>query len=214
MSNNEHLILFTKPPIKGKVKTRIAKQTDDEFALTLHTFLLNRTFQTIKQINVHKTIFLAYPDINNAISEDFFGIKIQQGTDIGERMNHAFEESYKAGFNKTILIGSDVPEISEDIIYSAFHSLDTNDVCIGPAEDGGYYLIGMKNPCPNLFKDILWGTEKVFQQTVEVLETKNLSYSVLETKKDIDTLADARHYSFYKEIIHKQTLYEKNQFNV
>jgi len=104
-------------------------------------------------------------------------------------MVHAFETTLKK-YSKAIIIGSDCPEISPDIINEAFTQLDSHDVVIGPTYDGGYYLLGMNEMTPELFKNIAWSTETVFDQTIEIIKNAQLSHAVLEKLSDLDYLED------------------------
>lgn len=107
-------------------------------------------------------------------------------------MKHAFQDGFMKGYDRICLIGSDLPEISADLIDQAFKSLTFMDTVIGPSSDGGYYLIGLKKQAEGLFDSIDWSTEKVLEQTLEKLTRKKESYFLLETKNDVDTYEDLK----------------------
>jgi rSAM/selenodomain-associated transferase 1 len=120
----------------------------------------------------------------------------QQGSDLGERMNNAFLQAFAAGYTKTLLIGSDCPDISRAIVTRGFALLDTHNIVLGPAYDGGYYLIGLCRPEPELFSDMEWGTERVLQQTLDKINVLGMTAAFLPKLRDIDRIEDLVHYSF------------------
>lgn len=131
--------------------------------------------------------FIAENDIwNNKI----FTKKLQKGNDIGEKMHNAIQETSQSGFSKIVLIGTDIPDLSTEIIIQAFSQLEQNDVVIGPAKDGGYYLIGMKKTHSAIFLDTKWSHEQVFRDTIRKIEQLSLSYSILPELQDIDYESD------------------------
>jgi rSAM/selenodomain-associated transferase 1 len=105
-------------------------------------------------------------------------------------MSDAFERVFSGGAGKAVLIGTDVPEITGETVTRAFRLLEFEDAVIGPAEDGGYYLLGLKKPEPLLFGDIEWGSDSVYKRTVERIEKLDLSYKSLDTLRDVDTAED------------------------
>ena len=114
--------------------------------------------------------------------------KLQQGSGLGERMENAFSEAFKEGFQKVVIIGSDLFDITEADLEMAFLALDDHEYVMGPAQDGGYYLLGMKKESPQLFSNKDWSTEKVFQQTLQDLKQEKLK--LLSVRNDIDTFED------------------------
>jgi uncharacterized protein len=119
----------------------------------------------------------------------------QQGKDLGERMSNALLQAFAAGYTKVLLIGSDCPDISRALVSEGFMLLDTHDIVLGPAHDGGYYLIGLRRPEPELFLNMEWGTERVLQQTLDKICAAKLSVALLPELRDIDRIEDLRHYS-------------------
>ena len=118
----------------------------------------------------------------------------QEGSDLGERMSNAFFRAFAAGYTKALLIGSDCPDISRTIVSRGFMLLDAHDVILGPAHDGGYYLIGLRQPEPELFYSMDWGTGRVLQQTLDKINAAGLTVALLPKLRDIDRIEDLRHY--------------------
>lgn len=114
----------------------------------------------------------------------------QHGEDLGTRMHHAFQQMSDMGYEKMLLMGTDCPEITEEILRDALSALSNKDVVFGPAQDGGYYLIGMKTPNPILFQDIPWSRGDTLEQTLRRCKYHNISYALLPTLRDIDTGED------------------------
>ena len=118
-----------------------------------------------------------------------------QGTgDLGARMRGAFTRAFEVGADKVVIIGSDCPTIVEQDIEEAWTSLETNDLVLGPASDGGYWLIGLRRMKGSLFKGIPWSTQSVFQETLSRAKAESLSVKLLRTLSDIDTEADWKTY--------------------
>jgi rSAM/selenodomain-associated transferase 1 len=116
----------------------------------------------------------------------------QQGDNLGERMKHSFQQAFRHGFEKVVIIGSDSPDLPAHIIIKAFENLDAFDTVIGPAVDGGYYLLGIRHDtfCPEIFEDIPWSTDIVFDQTLKKIEQAALTFSILPEWYDVDNLSE------------------------
>ena len=178
--------LFLKVPALGKVKTRLAKTMGDEGALMAYAdlvkFLLNRLEGS--RIHIHHTS----PDPSPMV--EWLGEKyvysLQDGLGLGERLPHAMELEFAEGADKLIFIGGDCPFIDQARIESAFAALDDCEVVIGPATDGGYYLIGLKALHSGLFEDVAWGTKAVFKRTLKICRKLGLSCSTLPEESDVD----------------------------
>lgn len=183
------LLIFTRNPELGKCKTRLAASVGDETALAIYIFLLEHTVSVTRELNVTKEVY--YSD---AIGEDdlwhpaIFHKKIQLGADLGERMSNAFKAGFKAGYKKIIIIGSDLYDLSSEDLEEAFKMLQANDFVLGPASDGGYYLLGMTHFIPDIFNNKDWGTSRVLEDTLADLKNKKVYF--LETKNDVDVLED------------------------
>lgn len=190
-TNTDLLLIFTRNPELGKCKTRLAATIGDTEALKIYQFLLNHTVNITKNLELEKYVYYS-----EAIWEDdiwsvpAFKKKLQQGKDLGARMSKAFDDGFDSGFQKIMVIGSDMFDLSESDIESAFTSLETSDYVIGPAEDGGYYLLGMKKKTPRLFENKEWGQETVLSATLKDLE--NERHKLLEIKNDIDLYDDIK----------------------
>ena len=182
-----HLLIFIKNPIKGKVKTRIAATTGDDKALKIYLELLRNTREIATQIQASK--HLVYSDFINHDDEwqnSIFEKQLQSNGDLGEKMAAAFQTTFSQKDSKCVLIGSDCASLTPVILNQAFALLDTYDFVIGPAIDGGYYLIGMRAYSPEVFDNIDWSTEKVFSQTINIIKSNRKTYALLPVLSDID----------------------------
>lgn len=185
---NNTLIVFVKNPIPGRVKTRLAKDIGDEKAIWVYRKLLECTADAIRSLAINKAVW--YGDhINEDDLWNGLGKHQQSEGDLGQRMAAAFEKSFEQA-TKVCIIGSDCPQLSTEILEEAFVSLDKHDFVIGPAEDGGYYLLGMNSFSPSVFKSVEWSTSQVFQQTIAHITAMGASYHTLEVLRDIDDLSD------------------------
>jgi len=211
MSKSKNLILiFTRNPELGKCKTRLAKTIGDENALSIYKTLLQHTANVTEQIDCDRAVYYSVKVRNNDIWDNTFFQKHQQyGKDLGLRMQHAFAKSFKAGYEKVLIVGSDLYDLKPRHIQEAFDKLDTHDVTIGPAEDGGYYLLGMKTLHSNIFENKEWGTETVRNDTLKDLQ--NHSIYQLEKLNDIDLYEDLKKYDqLLNRINFKSNYHEKN----
>ncbi len=198
MSHAVALGLFAKWPDPGCVKTRLARETSPEFAAaTARTFLLD-TLERLREL-AGCVQYLAYDphDSQPKFAELVEGrtpqilLEAQSAGDLGTRLETFCQRRFADGYESSILIGSDSPNLPINILRDAIRLLDTNDAVIGPTTDGGYYLLGIRRPLP-LFAGIAWSTDRVFPATIERLITANVPYAVLPQWYDIDTLADLR----------------------
>lgn len=185
------IIVFLKPLVPGRVKTRLAKDIGDYKACSIYNKLIEHTAKVLNQSQT--AIFLFYDEVHDFTQQYFTGknqVCLQEGADLGERMKHAFEIVFNKGFKQAIIIGTDCAELNANIIVQAFDALSKYDVVIGPATDGGYYLLGLKEMQYDLFTNISWSTPFVLTQTKSILQQNNLSYHELSMLSDIDTLQD------------------------
>ncbi len=181
------LIIFVKNPVEGQVKTRLAKTIGNSTAVTIYKQLLLHTFTITQHLSVDKFVF--YGDYIN--DEDLWSINIyqkqlQKGIDLGERMRNAFELVFNLGYDKVIIIGSDCYELTTQILEEAFDELIIADAVIGPCNDGGYYLLGMKQLVLDLFTNIEWSTDAVLPTTIQKFKDLQLQYGMLPTLNDVD----------------------------
>jgi rSAM/selenodomain-associated transferase 1 len=183
------LLVFTRNPELGKVKTRLAQTVGNQTALDIYKFLLNKTKDIASKVSADKAIYYSVKIKENDIWDaGIFKKHSQIGEDLGIRMLHAFKNGFDAGYEKVMIIGSDLYDLSSEDIEKAFTALTTNDLVIGPAEDGGYYLLGMKSLHTTIFKNKDWSTETVRKDTLEDLKDKKVK--LLEFKNDIDRYED------------------------
>ncbi|WP_425234620.1 TIGR04282 family arsenosugar biosynthesis glycosyltransferase [Ulvibacterium sp.] len=192
MTNSRNLLLiFTRNPVLGKCKTRLAATIGDPAALEVYKFLLGHTANITHGLNVHKKVYYSESIWKNDVwDEKVYEKKVQQGNNLGERMAQAFSKGFNQGFEKIIIIGSDMLDLSPSDLENAFSALDENNFVIGPAEDGGYYLLGMKIFKPQLFQNKDWGKDTVLADSMADLQTEKIS--VLTTKNDIDVYEDIK----------------------
>ena len=184
-----HLLIFVKNPMPGTVKTRIAYTVGNERAVAVYRHLLAYTQQITRMLPWKRVVY--YGDFINTTDGWSEYQKFQQtGADLGERMLNAFAEQFAAGARRVVIIGSDCLQIKPDHLKQAFRALDTVDVVLGPATDGGYYLLGMKQLHPFLFQDKLWSQPTLLTQTLNNLSQNNLSCTLLEELTDIDEWDD------------------------
>ena len=190
------LIIFVRNPELGKVKTRLAREAGDQKALDIYIALLDHTRKVCLQFNVNKYVFYQ-GEINNQDDWDclIFNKQLQTEGDLGKKMMSAFDYVLSRE-EKAVIIGSDCPQISTQIIEKAFESLSTSDIVIGPSVDGGYYLLGMKNVHPFLFENMEWSTSEVFSETKKRIEHLGLTSTVIDRLSDVDYLKDWEQYGW------------------
>ncbi len=198
------IIVFTKFPVEGKVKTRLAKSMGNKFAVSLYRVCAEHTFKELVKVKETGLELFLFCSEENEIEQVMqwagkdFNYYSQQGDDLGLKMYNAFDTVFKKGYKKVIIIGTDAPDVSMKIVRSAISVLDNYSVVIGPANDGGYYLLGFKSKLIDLFSGIEWSTDSVFDDTIKKLNNSKIKYFMLDELTDIDTLEDLqnwlRHY--------------------
>lgn len=200
------IVVFVKNLELGQVKTRLAKTIGDYGAYEVYSELVGLTERITSSLAMDKHIYFTRElSASQWPNDKKF---IQSGQDLGERMINAFDNSFSLGYEKVILIGSDLPDLNQEHIEKAVTSLDNNDVVFGKAEDGGYYLIGMSKLIPEIFKGKPWSQPNLLRVTLTELKDLNYNYETLETLNDIDTFEDLIKSEFYKS---NQRLQEKIQ---
>ena len=186
---SELLMIFVRNPIIGTVKTRLASKIGNKLALKVYNELTRHTASICEKIKTKKKVYYSKEIIYNDLwSGLVFQKQLQCEGDLGQRMKTAFDEAFDEGYNKVIIIGSDVYSLSELIIQQAFHKLNYHDVVIGPALDGGYYLLGLKMNYPQIFNNKNWGTKSVLKETLHDLKSKSIFF--LNPQNDIDDYED------------------------
>ena len=196
-SDDRCLLFFIKSPEKGKVKSRLASVIGDKPAANLYRDFITQMLSTLKRGDFPFYICF-YP--KNALKglREWLGGQYQyipqKGKDLGERMRNGFIGAFEIGFRRVVLIGSDIPDLPLEFVEEAFTSLKKKDAVIGPALDGGYYLIGFKDKTfsPQVFEGMAWGTETVFGETMNILKKLMQNVHTLPYRRDIDTIEDLR----------------------
>lgn len=200
MDSSSGIIIFIKNPVLGQVKTRLAKTLGNIEALRIYLELCKITRNAIENINCSKYLFYSEEIIDNdawPLSE--FTKYMQRGVDLGERMSNAFRQVF-SHHQHLVLIGSDCPYICSKHIQQAFLSLKNTDCVLGPAVDGGYYLIGLKEMIPDLFINKKWSSDILLTQTLESLKIVKKSVFKMETLSDIDDSEDWQSYCDFKNL--------------
>lgn len=181
------IIVFVKNPVLGKCKTRLAKTLGDEVALDIYLQLLEYTREFSMKVNCDRHVYFNNSmDTKKFWPTSKFEHHLQLDGDLGKKMNDAFQQSFKKGYEKVLIIGSDCAEINENDLNDAISILDEKQVVLGPAVDGGYYLIGMRQNFPFLFDNKSWSTDQLFQETLAALDQEEVSYGLLSERSDID----------------------------
>ncbi|GHA42927.1 hypothetical protein GCM10007103_25110 [Salinimicrobium marinum] len=197
--NKNLLLIFTRNPEPGKVKKRLASSIGDEPALEIYKFLLKHTSEITKDLPVHKEVYYSERIEKEDLWNETYGEKLQKGEDLGERMKNAFQNGFESGYRNIIIIGSDLFEITKDDLEEAFNALENSDYVIGPAKDGGYYLLGMKTLNLKLFKNKSWSTASVFEDTIKDINSKHIT--ILEKRNDIDVFEDIRDVPVFQQFL-------------
>lgn len=190
------LIVFTRYPIPGKTKTRLIPALGAAGAADLHRQMTEHTLAQVRQlradgvaIEIHYAGATAERELADWLGADLV-YRSQGDGDLGERMALSIETALQAGYDRVIIIGTDCPGLTADILQLAFEQLSDRDLVLGPAIDGGYYLIGLRRFMPELFVGISWGTSAVRQQTIEIAIELDLSMGNLPLLADIDRPED------------------------
>ena len=193
--NSQRVLLFVRAPQRGRVKTRLAARLGADKTLALYRCFVEDIMATLNAGLYQPSIFYT-PKDQKSVVQAWLGRNYhclpQSGSNLGERMYQALRHIFHEPVKRAVLIGSDIPDLSTGIIAEAFAALQESDVVIGPAKDGGYYLIGFQKDAlsGDVFNGMEWGTNQVFQQTLVQLQHANLSYHILPICQDIDTYED------------------------
>ncbi|HEY9808254.1 MAG TPA: TIGR04282 family arsenosugar biosynthesis glycosyltransferase [Halomicronema sp.] len=198
----EKLLIFTRYPEPGKTKTRLIPALGAEGATLLHRQLIQHTLNQLPNLlkNRPVEVEVKYAGGTQELMQKLLPPEIkctpQSEGDLGEKMKNALAETFSKTTQKALIIGTDCPALDPHRLSQAFDQLSHYDLVLGPALDGGYYLIGMQRLIPELFVGINWGTEIVMKQTLEIAQHLNLSYSLLDTLADIDRPEDLALFNF------------------
>ena len=188
------IIVFLRKPELGKVKTRLAKTMGDREALAIYRTLIEKTLKSVLECHLSTYLFF-FPRIDSQILDSYpsFIPHLQKGEDLGSKMFEAFEEILQK-HAQAIIIGTDCPYLTPELLTEAQFELEEHDVVIGPAHDGGYYLLGLKENDRKLFTNVNWSTDTVFRETISIIEDQQKTYYSLPMLSDIDFEEDWIHY--------------------
>lgn len=186
MNNKTALLVFIKNPEKGKVKTRLAATVGDDKALAIYKALMDHTRNVALATNTNRLLFYSqHINLEDNWSNEDFQKELQAEGALGTKMKFAFVRAFRNA-RKVVIIGSDCASLTPDIVGDAFAQLSDHDFVIGPAMDGGYYLLGMRSFEAAVFENIAWSTASVFPDTVKIIENLGKTYTLLPELSDID----------------------------
>ena len=197
MNHNNCLLLFVKSPIKGQVKTRLAAQTDEDLVVELYKCFVEDMISLVENLGVQFKVCFCPANMKSTFSE-WLGEKHcytpQVGDNLGERLRNAFGKAFEESFANVVAIGSDSPDLPVRYLMKSFEALAEHDTVIGPANDGGYYLIGFSKEgfIPEAFDNISWSTDSVFEQTISILKRHGRKIYLLPLWHDVDIIADLK----------------------
>lgn len=193
---HEQLHVYTRYPEPGKTKTRLIPALGEKGAARLSRRMTQHALATVERFAEKRTmeVFVLHEGGSDEQMkrwlETRWNLRPQQGDGLGERLIHSFDQAFGEGADSVVTIGTDCPELSTGILVSAFDALVDSDLVIGPARDGGYYLIGLRRPAPKLFQGISWGTADVLGQTFNRVKKLGLRMAVLPSRSDVDRVED------------------------
>ena len=185
------LMVFVRNPQLGTVKTRLATTVGDKVALEIYIELMRHTAEVTHKVSAVKKVFYSEKiEQHDVWTEMNFSKALQTKGTLGQRMENAFRTAFEKGYKKVLIVGSDLYSLKTSHIEKALHQLDKKEVVIGPAQDGGYYLLGLNKNLPALFCNKSWGTSTVLKETLNDLKLKSIF--LMETLNDIDNFEDLK----------------------
>ncbi|MDN3669253.1 TIGR04282 family arsenosugar biosynthesis glycosyltransferase [Echinicola jeungdonensis] len=184
------IIVFQKAPLEGKVKTRLSAVIGDKKAVEVYRYLLKHTHAILAKYPVDIFVYFQEKVDPSFLNNERYKSGLQTGNDLGEKMKNAFEDVFKKGYQKVAIIGSDCLELNGNILDEAFEALTFQDLVIGPAKDGGYYLLGLKDPYPSLFEHMPWSSPQVYSKTMQEVKSLKLNAHKLPKLADVDEYKD------------------------
>jgi rSAM/selenodomain-associated transferase 2/rSAM/selenodomain-associated transferase 1 len=214
-SHKERLIIFTRYPRPGTTKTRLIPELGENGAADLHRKMTENTLSQVKKLPTSRdlTVEIRYEAGDEKLMKNWLGTGFdylpQCSGDLGLRMERSFEDAFMDGANTAVLIGTDIPNITHEIIQKAFDALKQKNIVLGPAKDGGYYLIGLQryshpSAISDLFENINWGANDVLDKTLKVAKHAELSFKLLEVLEDVDNPNDLK---IWKQLQNKRNNY-------
>jgi rSAM/selenodomain-associated transferase 1 len=187
------LLIFAKQPVPGRVKTRLATALGSQEAARIYRRLGRTVVDQVREGLFHTVVYFDPPtaedDVAGWLGPEGLDFRPQAPGNLGDRLEAAFREALGEA-KSAVVVGTDAPSVDSDVVERAFHLLQEVDVVIGPAADGGYYLLGLNSPSPELFRGIPWSTDRVFSATLGRARTLGLEVAVLVPEQDVDTLED------------------------
>jgi rSAM/selenodomain-associated transferase 1 len=193
MNDDRLLIIFTKNPEAGLVKTRLAETIGNKKALEIYETLREHTALVTVTVEAERQVYYSrFIPSSDLFLTNKFTLKLQEGDDLGTRMLHAIRTGFETGFRHIVLIGTDCYELTSEHINQAFNALERSDAVVGSATDGGFYLIGLNGLVPELFLNRQWSTPEVFRETIEILRRFAIPCELLAPLPDIDTFEDLK----------------------
>lgn len=192
------VIVFARYPRQGKVKTRLGRTLGSEFAAGFYKLMAEHSFNTCMSLSLESHGLHLFYDNSDDLElvknwvDSRFTLHFQEGTNLGDKMKHAFRTIFNDHYEKVIIMGTDCPEINVNILLKTFEELSNHNIAAGPSTDGGYYLLGMNNFYPFLFDGIEWSSNTVYSETIKKITENKLSMFVLPELIDIDTEADLK----------------------
>ncbi len=193
------VVLFSKSPAADACKTRLRSALTADAANTLQAALIQDIWHQIASDSPYD-LWVAAPSLQ---SLSYFAplthlLLIQEGRTLGDKMRGVAAQLFAAGYFRVILIGSDMPLMTRHLLNAAYHRLQRADCVLGPARDGGYYLIGLKPNTPDVFARVPWGTDQVLCATLQILRRDGASHALLPVHRDIDTWDDVQYYAKFR----------------
>lgn len=207
--NKELVIVFVKNITLGKVKTRLAKTIGNQAAFEVYKALVKVTEEATDDLDNDLRIYFSDAVVDTKWQNAYKAV--QEGKDLGERMKNAFLKGFQDGYNRIVLIGSDLPDINASHIRKGLNALEHSEVVFGPAEDGGYYLIGMSKMNTKVFENKPWSQSNLLSETLSELKNNNTTFATLAVLNDIDTFEDLEESNFYKN--NEELQYKIKQLN-
>ncbi|MBD2082214.1 TIGR04282 family arsenosugar biosynthesis glycosyltransferase [Leptolyngbya sp. FACHB-17] len=195
----EQLIIFTRYPEPGKAKTRLIPALGEVGAAALHRQMTEAMIAQSRKLKNDRSVSICVYYTGGTLiqMQDWLGhdleYRSQCSGDLGDRLIDAFHSAFDSGARSVVAVGTDCPDLTADVLTTAFLKLNYYNLSIGAATDGGYYLIGLNQFVASIFQGITWSTNLVFQQTLEIAKQLNLSIALLPTLNDIDRPEDLRH---------------------
>lgn len=191
---SEALIVFAKPPIPGRVKTRLTDLLSEREAADLYDAFLRDALDQYRQLRADLHVyFTGLSRVPDDLKTKLSATHVQEGEDLGARMHNAFRDVFSAGYERAVIVGTDHPSLPSAFVSRAFQALDVDgSLCIGPSEDGGYYLLGMNRFYPRVFEEMTYSRSDVFEETLKRIHETKAALAVLPMWYDVDTPDDLR----------------------